>query len=314
MEPGVRKLHPAGRRPVPWNPSRGMARSFATQGVQGLRIGRFRPARPLGPTETNSINMTPRILLGLALAAWPLAHGVTVTFEDLTPTTPYAGGGTYENGENLSGSFTSGPLTLPNGFVDAGSYTYWNDWSYSTTTDTTTPGYENQYSAFPGSGADGSLTYAIAATATNIPIPSGFEIVSLQVTNSTYAALSMRDGDAFAKKFGGVDGNDPDLFQVVFTGFNGTTNLGSVSVALADFTFGDNGLDYILDNWLEVDLSSLSAADRLEVSFTSTDTAPWGLNTPTYVAIDNVVLNAVPEPSTLVLTLVAPLALLRRRR
>jgi hypothetical protein len=34
----------------------------------------------------------------------------------------------------------------------------------------------------------------------------------------TYAALSMRDGDGFAKQFGGASGDDPDYFLLTITG------------------------------------------------------------------------------------------------
>jgi hypothetical protein len=35
------------------------------------------------------------------------------------------------------------------------------------------------------------------------------------VTNTTYAYNSMRDGDMFAKKFGGPTGNDPDWYKLL---------------------------------------------------------------------------------------------------
>lgn len=39
----------------------------------------------------------------------------------------------------------------------------------------------------------------------------------MEVTNTTYTALSMRDGDAFAKKF---TAEDEDFFSVNFEGFD----------------------------------------------------------------------------------------------
>ena len=56
----------------------------------------------------------------------------------------------------------------------------------------------------------------------------------MDLTNATYAALSMQNGDSFAKKFGGTTGNDADLFGVTLRGFdnvNGTGNaIGSLNV------------------------------------------------------------------------------------
>ncbi len=276
------------------------------------------PTRPFArcvlarSNENQYIQMKHRFLTLAAFVASPLAHGATVTFEDLSPGIPYAGGGSYENGANLSGSFTSGPLTLSNSYN--ATWGSWSGWSYSTTTDDTTAGFDNQYSAFPGSGAGGSATYAIAYADAAIEIPTGYSIGSLAIANTTYAALSMRDGDAFSKQFGGPSGDDPDLFQITFTGYLAGNPIGSVTADLADFTFADNSQDYILGDWLQVDLSSLSSADLVRFSYSSTDVGDWGINTPTYIAVDSIVLTAVPEPSALLLAALAPLAVLRRRR
>ncbi len=37
----------------------------------------------------------------------------------------------------------------------------------------------------------------------------------------------MRDGDAFAKKFGGLSGNDADYMKITFHGFSGPDLTGS---------------------------------------------------------------------------------------
>ena len=76
-------------------------------------------------------------------------------------------------------------------------------------TDTTTPGYDNQFSAITGDGADGSATYAVAYTtgftaASQAEFSTPATVSGVYITNTTYAALSMLNGDAFAKKFGGV--------------------------------------------------------------------------------------------------------------
>ena len=93
-------------------------------------------------------------------------------------------------------------------------------WAYSQTTDTTTPGFGNQYSAIPGAGASSSATYGVAftggggaqAATSRITFDQPVSLLGAALTNTTYAALSMRDGDAFAKKFGGASGSDPDYF------------------------------------------------------------------------------------------------------
>ena len=70
-------------------------------------------------------------------------------------------------------------------------------------------------------------------------------------------------------------------------------------VGSVDFYLAHNGS--IVNTWQSVDLSSLSAAKTLEFDLTSSDTGPYGMNTPAYFAMDNLKLSAVPEPSTLAL-------------
>jgi hypothetical protein len=99
----------------------------------------------------------------------------------------------------------------------------------------------------------------------------------------------MKNGDAFAKKFGGATGNDSDFFILTIKGFH-TFNkdfVDSVNVYLADFRFADNSKDYILKDWIRVDLTKLYNADSLVFSLTSSDVGQFGINTPAFFAIDN---------------------------
>jgi hypothetical protein len=143
-------------------------------------------------------------------------------------------------------------------------------------------------------------------------LPSNARLESVQLTNGTYAALSMQTGDRFAKKFGGPSGDDPDFLRVTLHGFAGLNksggSLGSVTVDLADFTFADNSQDYILSTWLNVDLSSMATARSISVSFSTTD-----LGTPTYVALDNLTFAAVPEPAGFTLLFVSAVMVFSRR-
>ncbi|MHC4563465.1 MAG: DUF4465 domain-containing protein [Planctomycetota bacterium] len=235
------------------------------------------------------------------------AMASTATFEDL----PLAAESFY-NGSDRAGGFTSGGLRFDNNYdVTFGS---WDGFAYSNITDNTTPGWGNQYSAITGGGVGGSSTYGVGyigfvePPTTSLANARVFD--GLFVTNNTYAYLSMRDGDAFAKKFGGVDGNDADWLLLTITGFNGLTEVGAVDFYLADYRFADNAQDYLVDQWTWVDLSSLGDLTSLEFSMSSTDNGEFGMNTPAYFAVDNV----VPEPATMALLTVAGAALLRRRK
>jgi hypothetical protein len=122
----------------------------------------------------------------------------------------------------------------------------------------------------------------------------------------------MRDGDPFAKQFGGASGSDPDYLALTIHGLDGDgVETGSVVFHLADYRFADDGLDYIVTGWTFVDLSGLGPVAALDFSLESSDASFGFLNTPAYFAIDDLVV--VPEPSTGLL-LALGLATLRRRR
>ncbi|WP_286747172.1 DUF4465 domain-containing protein, partial [Aquabacterium sp. UBA2148] len=69
------------------------------------------------------------------------------TFDDLT----LSAGSQFLPGATTS--FTSGAATFSHDFTDWGGGCCWSGWTYSNQTDTTTPGFENQFSAYAGSGA-----------------------------------------------------------------------------------------------------------------------------------------------------------------
>jgi hypothetical protein len=109
----------------------------------------------------------------------------------------------------------------------------------------------------------------------------------------------MRDGDQFAKKFGGVSGDDADWFKLTVTGWlNGQAKNDTVNFMLADYTFADNSQDYILNEWTWLDLQVLGNVDSLQFSLSSSDAGQWGMNTPAYFVLDNFttadVANAAP--------------------
>ncbi|UCC32781.1 MAG: DUF4465 domain-containing protein [Phycisphaerales bacterium] len=249
------------------------------------------------------------IIAGLCLisGAGPTLASVLVDLEDLSlePNSFY-------NGSDGAGGFTSRGAFFNNTFTD---FVAWSGWSYSNMTDAATPGFENQYSAIAGGGADGSGNYAVAFAAApghaTVTLPTAMYAQSVYVTNTTYAYFSMLDGDAFAKQFGGPTGDDPDYFLLTISGLDPFgTPVGVVDFYLADYRFETNTQDYIIDSWTEVDLSALEGAEVLSFGLESTDVGPYGMNTPSYFAMDN--LHLIPEPATLVLAAVGAVAVCRR--
>jgi Domain of unknown function (DUF4465) len=228
------------------------------------------------------------------------AYGAVVDFDELNAVDRPVYG-------PASPDFVSKGTTFNGGFY-AG-------WSYSNDNDTTTPGFTNQYAAYTGTDVSGSGNYGIANGMTVFDLPAGQTPVSVRLTNATYAALSMLQGDGFAKQFGGPSGDDADYFDVTFTGHStagaGGSVTGSATFRLADYTSANSALDYIVDSWELLDLTPLGAAASVSLSWDSTDLGSYGINTPLYVAIDNLTL--VPEPAS-VFTLLAAGGLLGMRR
>jgi hypothetical protein len=197
------------------------------------------------------------------------------------------------SGEAVKSNFSSGNIRLPNIYETAYGG-YWSaGWAFSNQKNDTVGGYTNLYSGFAAGGNQASANYAVGqggSTLYTTGADAGDSIKGLYVTNSTYAALSMKNGDAFAKKFGGLTGNDPDYFALVFKAWkNGTLKNDSIVFYLADFRFANNALDYIIKNWTYVDLRVLGKVDSLRMQLISSDTGFFGMNTPSFFCVDDII-------------------------
>jgi Domain of unknown function (DUF4465) len=230
------------------------------------------------------------------------------------------GSGPYNNS---SGGFTSGGQSFNN--VYDPTFGSWSGFSVSAATNTTTAGFLNQYAAITGAGngtADYGVVFAGAYDPTGNTPPAAYvnltgNVQSIDLTNTTYAYLSMTQGDQFA----GAPYTTGDFFDVVITGYtgqNGTgVQTGSVTYFLADYTSPSSTP---VDTWNTVGLTALGSAESIGFSFQSSDTGEFGINTPTYVAVDNLVVapSLVPEPSSWVLCVtgcgIGFGAMVRRRR
>lgn len=225
--------------------------------------------------------------------------------------------------------FESDGVLLGNRYATGGSgdttYDYWSGWSWSDVVDTTNGGYQNQYAAWPGGGSDGTGAgiegnhYGVAfGDQAWLTLPDQYQLVSIDLANTTYAAKTMLEGINGGKTFGGASGQDPDFFSVTLHGFDGlgpdANQIATETVFLADYRFADSSQDYVLDQWLTVDLSSFQNVRQLRLSFDGSDVSAFGLITPAYVAMDRLRLTAVPEPGTSLVWLVAGLGIAIRRR
>lgn len=176
--------------------------------------------------------------------------------------------------------------------------------------------YENQCSVYntkspdganSGAGANDSNTFAIAfgydapessngAAKLTFTGKAEFPLVSIQVCNTSYAFGTMLYGNPF--------GNTPDKdlleakgwFKVQFYGYdsNGNPTNGGrpVELYLAD---GRTDKSFILDSWTICDLTPLGKVNSVKINFDGSDKGQYGINTPTYVALDDLVIETTPE-------------------
>lgn len=231
-----------------------------------------------------------KIVLTIGLFVSVTTNAQTITFDDLTlaPETGW-------NGSDGSGSFTSNGQVFSNEF----DFGYWlGGWGYSNKTDITTAGPANDLSNFVGTGFS-SANYALGRQSSFIDFGAEKIVTSVQLTNSTYAGISMRDGDMFAKQFGSINGangmpdgtNGEDFFRINLIGRDGDSLVTDTIVFyLADFR-GPDSLDFILDTWQGVNLSGLGEIRYLSFEMESSDVGGFGINTPLYFAMDQLVLS-----------------------
>lgn len=201
----------------------------------------------------------------------------------------------YLNGSDQKGGFTIDNVFFPNHYNPQ--WKSWTGWAITSVVDTTTRGFTNQYASIPGSGALKSKNYAISFISGETKLRLNNKqsnIKGLYVTNATYTYFSMKEGDAFAKKFGGVTGKDPDFLKLNIGKWqNGQKSPILKEVYLADFRSPNDSEDFILKDWLFTDLSNIGQADSLYFTMQSSDVGAFGINTPTYFCIDELSFDAI---------------------
>jgi len=245
---------------------------------------------------------------------------VVVDFEGVAvPSSGFFNGnpGTLSPGQSVSTPWTAGGVAFSNTFgIDSYGgfdYQWWEGFSYSNVVNTTDPAFSNQYASYPGGGYQSS-TYAVPHTeyndyrpAVTLPVPTS--VSGFRIANTTYAALTMRNGDQYGFSAPLPPGG---WFATTAIGRLGATTTGSATFYLADL----RGVSSpgILATWEWFDLTSLGTVDRIEFEFTGSDVGPFGLNTPRYFAMDDLTVAAVPEPTVAVIAASVAIAVVVRRR
>ena len=225
---------------------------------------------------------------------------MTTTFDSL-----YLANESHWDGSDQSGGFLgeNGHWNFSNVYDTAWGGYWASGWSYSNETDVTTTG--NQFSSFAGSDVSGLGNYIIGTTSGGLGLTFGMvDGIDFYVTNSTYAAISMRDGDFFGKRFGDstnasgtVDGtNGEDWFKLTISSYLSGSLQGSEEIYLADYRFSNDSLDYILSSWQHVVLPFNT--DSLSFSLSSSDVGTFGMNTPGFFCLDQItaeVATGIPQ-------------------
>lgn len=213
--------------------------------------------------------------------------------------------GQYYNGSTGGNGFQSTHAFFPTVY-DTSFGGFWSSgWAASAVYDSSTAGFMNQYGCIGYKGNSGSNTFAVGTTYGTLTIRLtdsliGKKVNGFYVNNSTYAYKSMRNGDAFARKFGDTTGTGcncaqgtyPDWFKLtVKKYYGGTLQNDSVTVYLADYRASNSAQDYILKNWTFINLSSLGSVDSLAFFLASSDNSSFGMNTPGFFCLDDLALN-----------------------
>ncbi len=204
------------------------------------------------------------------------------------------------NGSNLNGFFAdtaAGVIVKLYNNYNA-SWNSWQGFAYSLWKDDSTAGYTNQWSAYPGYLLDSTFVIAYIGidwnnNYQNIPAGMHFSasvnIKSVYLANTTYTALTIKNGNQYARSFA-----DSDYYKVIITGYHRGEQTGQVEHYLADYR---DGLRFIQKDWAFVDLSPIGTVDSISFNVMSTDTGDYGMNTPGYFALDRLRFSPT-QPST----------------
>ena len=256
----------------------------------------------------------------LLVAAERGASSATVTFESLgLASQSYDNGdpGNLSDGQSVTDPIVAEGVAFSNTFSVAsdGSYSYWYGFAGSTVVNTADPNYTNQYASYPGGGFHSSA-YGIAyGDGASLMLPAPGKVLGFEIANSTYAYLAMENGDPYG--FTAPLANSNGYFIVTAEGFLQGSPTSSADFYLADFR--TESAPGILANWAFFDLSGLGTVDTVSFTFTGSDVGDYGLNTPAYFAMDDLVYGSVPEidPAAAGLPLsfvIGSLAILERQR
>lgn len=208
-----------------------------------------------------------------------------VDFEDLPISENSHYGGTAPTVIQTGTSQALGGVSFNYNYTTSTYGDYWGGCTYSNMHDATTAGYTNQFSV--ADGDNGNNTFLLAFDGGNVIsfLSDEARIVhSMKLCLNTFAALAIKNGSSdFSEPFAAGD-----YFVLNVTGVYADERASdTVKIYLADYRDGKTD---ILNKWTSYsDFALLGAVKGLKFDFESTDIGQWGINTPKYCCIDDIV-------------------------
>lgn len=237
--------------------------------------------------------LTAALLLSLTPVAFVAQQTSTLDFETFT----LSAGSSYSPG--TSTPFQSGDASFQHRYTS-----YWSGgFAYTAVTDSSNGSYTNLYGVRAYKGYANSSVYVVGQHNGVIRLTAAQSTVNgLYVTNTTYAYKTILQGNQFSRKFGDTTGTGsgttipqgayPDYFKLVVRGYkNGSLKTDSATFMLADYTYTNSAQDNVVNTWQYLSTANIGEVDSLVFRLRSTDVGAFGMNTPAFFAIDNVVLS-----------------------
>jgi len=219
------------------------------------------------------------------LSAKPLDAGTIVDFEDVDLTgqpyqfSPALNGISIESNSAWGATHAvSRKLTL----TDVNSY-----WANGDDTVVTSGGADGSQKWFAAYNFNPGDVIFVA--------PASTIIESVSINNTALVDHTVRNGLFQSRAF-----LPSDFLRVRFMGLNASNQpIGSFTQWIDLANYGTSL--FVLSQWTTVDLSQLNS-NRIAYEIQGSDNHPeFGLNTPAYLALDNIRLSSIPEPSSLCL-------------